>query len=108
MSVGAAPPFDAAPFDAPLDFTVLRMTVATLPYSAVSNSASMTLCYSLHSGVLKATIEQARTLPTRGAETCAWNAEALPTKEDVIAAISGMFLPDSASVVVRSDSRNAF
>ena len=37
MSVGAAPPFDAAPFDAPLDFTVLRMTVATLPYNAVSH-----------------------------------------------------------------------
>ena len=103
MSVGAAPPFDA-----PLDFTVLRMTVATLPCSAVSHSASMTLCYSLHSGVLKATIEQARTLPTRGAETCAWNAEVLPTKEDVMAAISSLLLLDLASVVVRSDSRNAF
>ena len=68
----------------------------------------MTLCYSVHTGVLKATMEQARTLPTRGAETCAWNAEVLPTKEDVIAAISSIFLPDSASVLVRSGSRNAF
>ena len=68
----------------------------------------MTLCYSVHTGVLKATMEQARTLPTRGAETCAWNAEVLPTKEDVMAAISSLLLLDLASVVVRSDSRNAF